>query len=187
MLSKKLIISCGFSELLPVKNLSGIIRGLRGFRDLGELWIVGDGGERKNLEQLSKSLKVKTKFWGQVENKKAREIMKKSDVFVLNSFHEGMPHALLEALAEGVPVVATKIPAVTEILTDKVNGILIEEGGKDLVRALRELRDVRGLREKLINGGKKLYQKNFTWEAHLRELYNIFDEVTHSSSGRGSC
>lgn len=182
MPSKKLIISCGLSELLPVKNIAGVIRGVP---KNSELWIVGDGTERQNLEELSKSLKVKTKFWGRVDNKTAREIMKKSDIFVLNSFHEGMPHALLEALAEGVPVVATKIPAVLEILTDKVNGILVEvDDPRDLLRGVRE---VRGVRETLIKNGKELYLENFTWDAHVRELYNIFDEVTHSSSGSGSC
>jgi glycosyltransferase involved in cell wall biosynthesis len=186
MPSKKLIISCGFSELLPVKNIAGIIRGVRDFGEFLEVWVVGDGPERENLEKLSVSLKVKTKFWGRVENKKAREIMRKSDVFVLNSYHEGMPHAMIEALAEGVPVVATKIPAVLEILTDRKNGILVEEGGEGLIRGLRELRDIRGLRKKVINGGRKLYLEKFTWKPHLKSLYNVFDEVAPFASGR-SC
>ena len=49
------------------------------------------------------------------------------------------------------------------------------------------VREVREVRETLIKNGRRLFEEKFTWDAHVRELYNIFDEVTHSSFGRGSC
>ena len=117
--------------------------------------------------------------------------MRKSDIFVLNSFHEGMPHALIEALAEGVPVVATKIPAVLEILTDKVNGVLVEvDDPEDLKNKIKYLMDsgrASLARMTLAKNGLKLYKEKFTWDAHVRELYNIFDEVASDFIGRGSC
>ncbi|MBI4099512.1 glycosyltransferase family 4 protein [Candidatus Microgenomates bacterium] len=169
-------IATGFSELLPVKNIAGVIRAVARVKTKNlALWIVGDGRERDKLESLARSLRVEARFWGRVPNPRAREILRQADVFVLNSFHEGMPHALLEALAEGVPVVATRIPAVTEILTDQVTGLFVDVGDeRSLAGAIQRLVGKPGLRAKLAQNGRQLFQKNFTWEAHLRQLERVF-------------
>ncbi len=173
MLSVK--ISTGFSELLPVKNIDGVIRAVP---KNAELWIIGDGPQKNSLEKLAKQLGQKVIFFGRVDNKKARELMRQSDIFVLNSFHEGLPHALLEALAEGVPVIATKIPAVAEILVDKVTGLLVNiDDSGDLAEKILEVKNY----PELAKNGKKLYKEKFTWETHLKELYNVFDEVASGS------
>lgn len=171
-MTKKIIISCGFSELILVKNIAGIIRAVP---KNTELWVIGNGPEKDNLEQLSKSLKVKVRFFGRVENKKAREIMRKSDIFVSNSFHEGMSHALIEALAEGVPIVATKIPAALEVLTDKVTGLLVDINDPyDLAKKISEIKNY----PKLSENGRKLYRDRFTWKSHLKVLRDIFDSIS---------
>ncbi|MEK7565502.1 MAG: glycosyltransferase family 4 protein [Patescibacteria group bacterium] len=165
-------ISTGFSELLPVKNIAGVIRAIP---ENAELWIVGDGPERNKLEKLAKQLDKKTIFFGRVDNQKARKLMSQSDIFVLNSFHEGMPHALLEALAEGVPIIATRIPAITEILTDKVTGLFVNvDDPEDLAKKISEIENY----PKLTENGRKLFEEKFTWNSHLSKLRDIFDNIS---------
>lgn len=169
-------ISTGFSELLPIKNVAGVIMAIP---KSAELWVVGDGSEKANLERLAKELGKSVIFFGRVNNQQAREIMKKSDVFILNSFHEGMPHALIEALVEGVPVIATKIPAVLEILEDKKTGLLVK---LDDVNDLSEkLRLIPQYRDVLVKNGRRLYEAKFTWEKHLVQLYNVFNGLVNNS------
>lgn len=166
-------ISTGFSELLPVKNIEGVIRAVP---KNSQLWIVGDGPEKNNLKKLAKELDKKVVFWGRVNNEKARKIMRKSDIFVLNSLHEGMPHALIEALAEKVPVIATKIPAVTEILTDKITGLLVNiNDPKDLAEKILQIKNY----PELVKNGRKLFEEKFTWEKHFNRLYNIFNDLVN--------
>ncbi len=162
------------SQLLPVKNIPGIFEAVALLNDKTIFVNVVGGGEAKDLENLVMKfgLKSQVKFLGAMPNDKAREILKKSDVFILNSFHEGMPHALIEALAEGVPVIATKIPAVLEVLKDKKTGLLVNiDDPNDLAEKIKL---VEKYKDTLVKNGKKLYLEKFTWEAHLKALYDTF-------------
>ncbi|MCL4389964.1 MAG: glycosyltransferase family 4 protein [Patescibacteria group bacterium] len=175
-------VCAGFSELLPVKNVAGVINACRKL-DV-KLWIVGAGGEESRLKRIAGK---NVKFYGRVPNAAVRKIMGNSDIFVLNSLHEGMPHALLEALAEKVPVVATKIPAVTEILTDGETGLLVGLGSdQQLTAAIKRLAGDQALRKKLAENGRKLFEQKFTWASHLQQLYNVFDEAVNRSVGGSS-
>lgn len=172
-------IICGLSELLPVKNISGIIAAVKNLPV--QLLVVGDGGEFNYLQRIAGK---NVKFLGQIPNQKVRELLKKSDIFVLNSTHEGLPHALLEALAEGVAVIATKIPATEEILIDGETGLFVEiNKPADLAKIIEKLSSNPTLRKKLAINGKKLFLQKFTWESHIKALYNVFNEVTSHSVG----
>jgi len=171
-----IILCTPISQLLPVKNVEGVLRAVS--QDKNFFVNIVGGGDDSKLKKLAKELNIedRMKFWGMLSNKKAREVLRNSDVFVLNSFHEGMPHALIEALAEGIPVVATRIPAHEEILTDKINGVLVNiSDAKDLVEKIWYAKK---LRAKLIINGKKLYQEKFTWKVHLKHLYCIFYSIS---------
>lgn len=175
-------IICGLSELLPVKNISGIIAAVKHLPV--ELLVVGDGGEINYLQQIAGK---NVKFLGRIPNQKVRELLKKSDIFVLNSTHEGLPHALLEALAEGIPVIATKIPATEEILVDGETGLFVRvNDAADLAKKIEKLSSNLPLRNKLAANGKKLFLQKFTWESHIKALYNVFDEVTSHSVAVGA-
>ncbi len=165
------------SQLLPVKNIPGVFEAVSLLKDKTIFVDVVGGGETKDLENLVKKLGLKSqvKFWGAMPNDKARKLLKESDIFILNSFHEGMPHALIEALADEVPVIATKIPAVFEILEDKKTGLLVNiDDPNDLAEKIKL---VAKYKDALVKNGKKLYQEKFTWEAHLKSLYDIFDNI----------
>lgn len=90
-----------------------------------QLWLVGDGPLRKKIEILvrSKRLEERVKFFG--ERGDIENILAHADIFVLSSDYEGFGLVVLEALAAGLPVIATKVAGVTEVLRDGEFGILV--------------------------------------------------------------
>jgi glycosyltransferase involved in cell wall biosynthesis len=91
------------------------------------LVIVGDGPERGRLERVARvhGIAERVHFTGQCSQAETMALMATCDVLVLNSTHEGFPHAILEAMALGLPVVATAVGGTPELLEDGVNGLLI--------------------------------------------------------------
>lgn len=102
------------------------------------LVIIGEGEERKNLEQLIVKLGLQEKVFlvGQIDN--AATLLKAFDVFLLSSTKEGMPYTILEAGAAGRPVIASNVGGVPEIITDMESGILVQAGRPAEIRKAME-------------------------------------------------
>lgn len=94
------------------------------------LLIVGDGPERKRLEQLSGP---GIRFLGNRED--VPELMKAFDVFVLSSINEGISNTILEAMATGLPVVASRVGGNPELVVDNITGRLFTAGDSDELAA----------------------------------------------------
>lgn len=92
-----------------------------------QLQIVGDGFMRRNLESLTKKLQIEEQvvFLGRISQKEVREKMMEADCFVLSSNFETFGVVLIEALACGLPIIATKCGGPEDIVTNE-NGILVD-------------------------------------------------------------
>ncbi|HKI51348.1 MAG TPA: glycosyltransferase family 4 protein [Geothermobacteraceae bacterium] len=104
------------------------------------LVFLGDGPLLPEMKSLSKELALEDSvdFRGHVPTIKT--LLQAADIFVLPSLQEGMPNALLEAMACGLPPVATRIGGVEDIVSDGENGLLVEPGDVDsLAGGLRRL------------------------------------------------
>ncbi|GGG78336.1 colanic acid biosynthesis glycosyltransferase WcaL [Salipiger pallidus] len=102
------------------------------------LALIGDGPERAALEARAKPLGETVVFLGYQSQDAVAEALSQSDVFVLPSFAEGVPVVLMEAMAAGVPVVATQIAGIPELVSHWDSGILVRPGD---VEALTEAID----------------------------------------------
>jgi glycosyltransferase involved in cell wall biosynthesis len=108
------------------KNLPLLLRALAGVSERFETTLVGDGEAGADLKQLAAGLGLQNvRFYGRADGDELRELYRTADIFVLPSEREGMPLVLLEALAMGLPVVATDIPGIRDVITDGVNGVLV--------------------------------------------------------------
>ena len=89
-----------------------------------ELWIAGDGPERGRLERLAAELGVadRVRFLGEVPD--AHELLAEAHILAHAARSEGLSNAILEAMAEGVPVVATPVGATPELIEHEVSGLL---------------------------------------------------------------
>jgi glycosyltransferase involved in cell wall biosynthesis len=137
----------GFSFLLQAAAAL-----LSQFQNL-EVCLVGDGPARASLESEAArvGLNYRLKLPGRATTALAvAEALSALDVFVLPSLSEGLPTAVLEAMAAGTPVVASAVGGLPELITDRVNGRLVPSGKvPPLAQALRELLESPGERQRL--------------------------------------
>ena len=101
--------------------------------------IIGDGAQRPALEKLiaEKRLTRKVFLMGRIPH--ARELLPAFDVFVLPSVKEGFPWVVLEAMTAKIPVVATEVGAIPEIIEDGVNGFLVKPGHPEALASKIEM------------------------------------------------
>jgi glycosyltransferase involved in cell wall biosynthesis len=126
------------ARLSPEKGiddlLAAVSAAVRGGASL-ELWLVGDGPDRARLQSLAESpeLDGRVRFLGFVSHgEELVRILDQSDVFVLASRSEGLPHSVVEAMARGLPVIATEIGGLPELLGDGT-GVLLPPAQPDAV------------------------------------------------------
>ena len=143
-------------RLVPWKRVDGLLEVLKGVPDLG-LVVVGEGPERPRLERLAQDLEVSDRvyFAGQRARKEALGLMAACYLFVLNSTYEGFPHVALEAMALGLPVIATAVGGTPEVVTDGANGRLVDAPIPEaFAKVLAELRDDPAERARLAAGAR---------------------------------
>ena len=123
-----------------VEGFAAIVERSDGFARDAVLVIVGEGPDRESLERLAESAGVhsRTVFVGHRDD--AAQLVAAFDVFALTSRWEGLPRTIVEAMAALVPVVATSVGGVGEIVRDEETGILVAPGGAaEVARALGRL------------------------------------------------
>lgn len=113
-------------RLVPWKHVDEIMEAMAPLDGVGFV-VVGDGPERSALEAAAAAagLAGRVYFAGQCSKGQTAALMAACDVFVLNSSWESFPHAALEAMSLGLPVVATDVPGTDEIVRDGENGRLV--------------------------------------------------------------
>jgi glycosyltransferase involved in cell wall biosynthesis len=123
-------------RLVPAKQLSLAVSALRHVPD-ARLVIIGDGPERKRVEGAvaGSGLAARVALKGTLPRSEAIEWLRAADAALLSSAYENFPHAAVEAIAAGTPVLATAVGGVPEIVKTGVNGILVPPGDE---RALAE-------------------------------------------------
>ena len=171
------------ARLVEWKGLDGIIRAVailkKEFPDVRAV-IAGDGPEEDNLKKLAHELNVADHiiFPGRVSRAETWHLRKSSEVYVLNSTYEGLPHTALTSFAAQIPMVATNIPGTDEAVYDGVSGLLVPPGDDQaLAGAIARLFRDSALRAKLVAGADKILARKFSWETHLATLLSFFETV----------
>jgi glycosyltransferase involved in cell wall biosynthesis len=100
------------------------------------LIVVGEGPERERLHELATSLGVAARVWftGQVDRSTVMSLLSASDVFILNSTYEGLPHVVIEAMRAGVAVVATDAGGTREVVVPEDTGVLVPQDDPHALR-----------------------------------------------------
>jgi colanic acid/amylovoran biosynthesis glycosyltransferase len=133
------------ARLEPVKGHGVLLEALASLRSDGldiQAVVVGDGSQRATLEELAKSLGIgaHVEFTGSLGQDVIRQRYEEADVFCLPSFDEGVPVVLMEAMAMGLPVVASRVAGVPELVQDGVSGALVPPGtAVELADALKQV------------------------------------------------
>ncbi|MBX4200486.1 glycosyltransferase [Candidatus Parcubacteria bacterium] len=163
------------SELHHVKGLDIAIRGFSEIKDEDALLVIlGEGEEHLSLENLIESLELQNKVFLKGYTPEARQYLPGLDIFTLTSRSEGLPYSLLEAGNMGLPVVATRVGGIPEVIESGVNGILIPpEDSPALYVALKSLLKDKEKRETL---GKNLENsiKKFSTENMVTQTLKLY-------------
>lgn len=141
-----------------------------------ELWMLGDGPLRRELEEeiSERGLEGKVKLCGNVAD--VREYLKAADVFVLPSLSEGMPNSLLEAMASGLACVATEVSGSEDIVEDGESGLLVAAGDVvALTEAILKLSISPELRSRLAVAARKRIENHFSLESVTREYVSLYE------------
>lgn len=162
-----------------VKYLLRAIKDLKEKRDDFVLKIIGNGPERINLEKLTKELGLvdKVKFLGHKEN--AWKYMSGFDLLVLPSLWEGLPNVIMEVIACRVPVVATNIGGVPEIIKDGETGFLVEPKNSEALAEKIEyvLNLSEEEREKIGESARRTVKEKFSIEKMVREYEGLYGDL----------
>lgn len=192
---KKLREELGFSEddilILTVaeintnKNHKQVIDAIKALRDYYSnvyYLIVGTGEKEKELKNyvLFSNLGDRIKFLGY--RKDIPEILNAVDIFALTSLREGLPRAIMEAIAAGKPIVATNVRGNRDLVVDGVNGYLVPVNDVEATaKAIAKLASNKILRTKMGEEGKKII-RDYAIEKVLKEM----DEVYSLYLGKGT-
>ena len=139
-----------------------------------ELTIVGDGEDRAKLEQLARDRGVNALFVGKKNDKEMQQYARTHDAFLISSDREGMPLVVLEVMAAGLPVIATKVEGLTELLMG--TGVLVEEPyAENFSHAIEELwNDQKQLTEL---SEKSAYKAGlYGWKSFIAALTRVYEE-----------
>jgi glycosyltransferase involved in cell wall biosynthesis len=142
------------------------------------LTLVGDGPDRTALETLAQALKLTPhfKFVGYQSQDAVCQYLHNSDIFVLPSFSEGLPVALMESFAAGVPVITTAIAGISELVEDGVNGYLIPPGAVEpLVLRLEQLLSDGNLRQQMGTAGRIKVTQDFNLAQEVPWLKQVME------------
>jgi glycosyltransferase involved in cell wall biosynthesis len=134
-------------RLIAQKNLPALFDAIDGL-DV-DLHIVGNDALRDELEGMVRDRTLPVTFRGNVPNHELPAVLAEADVFMLPSLYEGHPKALLEAMACGLPVIATDVAGTRELIRHGENGWLCGTSAADIRRALQTVLASRDLRLKL--------------------------------------
>lgn len=171
-------------HLVPVKAqdlIIGALTLLPGVR----LVLAGDGPDRAKLETLARELKVSDRvtFLGAVPQAQLRGHYGAADALVLSSSREGWANVLLEAMACGTPVVASRVYGTPEVVAAPEAGVLMRErsyqGVADAVNALRAHYPDRG--------ATRRYAERFSWDDTTAGQIRLFDRVLAARSKAVAC
>lgn len=145
-----------------------------------EYYIAGHNDENFNFSEFiyKNNLINKLHFLGEVKNA-ANTILPMCDIIVLPSVMEGLPMSLIEAQSYGIPILATDVGGIPEILKDGYNGYFIKRNGDDIADKITKCSDI-GNYIKLSQNSKDLYMQNFTAEKMFSNYENFINETIGS-------
>ena len=143
-----------------------------------ELAIAGEGVEKESLQQLIRELGREDRIQLLGYRANLLPFYEAMDVYALSSHREGLPNVLLEALAMKVPVVATRVNGVPKLITEGVDGLLVEPGSaKTLEAGLRTMLGNVAIRQRFAEAGRRTVETRYSFALRMQKLRQIYDAM----------
>jgi glycosyltransferase involved in cell wall biosynthesis len=178
----RLTIVC-VANLKAYKGHATLLGAVRRLRPRGwSLLLVGEGPERESIERLIASANLQERVFMLGRRSDVHDILDAADLVVLPSYSEGMPNAVLEAMAHGIPVVASDVGGVRSLLGSGAGIIVAPGDDQALADALRRLIDDPSLRAEMGDKGRGLAQGSLSVEAMRDATLSAISDIRERQS-----
>ncbi|MBU1933605.1 MAG: glycosyltransferase [Candidatus Omnitrophica bacterium] len=150
-----------------------------------KFYLAGDGdlgGVKRICEKKGIDKNVVISGW--LRGEKLLKALENASIFLLPSYHEGLPVAIVEAMASGLPIVSTRVGGIPEAVKENVNGLLIEPGQKEkLARNIITLLKDKELREKMGRNNIKRMETDFSIKRIIEKLSSEYEFLLKDDAG----
>lgn len=162
-------------RLSKEKNVETLLLAAKELLDF-QLVIVGDGPERRRLGRSAVPGRII--FLGRQPWPRTIQLMRGSQAVVLPSIQEGLPTVLLEAMAVGTPVIATRVGGIPHVLTDGENGILVQPRNTAAIReSILQLKKDEKLRKRLVDNARRLVEMEYSWRTVAPQYSKLYRQL----------
>jgi L-malate glycosyltransferase len=173
------LVLCWAGRMAPVKHLSLLLEAVALINDRIPLTLilVGDGPERTPLESKVKELRINNSVNFVGYSHEVNRWLRSADIFVMPSHYEGFSVALLEAMAAGLPVIATAVGGNPEIVLNGCTGILVPPNDpSSLAAAILDLHHHSDNRRKMGTAGRDRVSSEFSMDRMVSQYIRIYRE-----------
>ena len=144
------------------------------------LLIIGNGTQRKSLQQNFTHLGDRVQWQGNVPNSELPKYLNQAKIFILPSYYEGHPKALIEAMACGLPVIGTRAPGICELIEHQQNGWLCSTNPSSIRDAIVCLCAQPYLHDRMGQTAREFVLDNFSLDRIVELEFNLLQEVSQS-------
>jgi glycosyltransferase involved in cell wall biosynthesis len=173
------LLSAG--RIVHQKGLDLAMRALGGLKEFDWEWnIAGDGPQIPLLQALAKELGIDNRvfFLGWQSREQLARYYQQANAFLFPSRHEGMPNAMLEALASGLPVIASCVAGNEELVIDGETGYLVPSEDVDALQiALKKMLIDPTLRKQMGKASRQHVEANYSWESTAQQYALLLEKV----------
>lgn len=176
--------------LIKRKGVYDLIESIRILKNNGTIdnkklnFIIGGAGsEEKQINELINKYKlhecVEMKGW--VSGQLKKELIKKAQLFILPSYNEGLPMAILETMSYGMPVISTDVGSISEVVKNNYTGFLIKPGEKENMASL--ITEIIGDQfewEKMSQNCKNEIFTKFNENVYFKDIENLYDSIIYN-------
>ena len=173
--------------LIERKGVSDILKSFKKLKDIGILEklnvkfnIGGSGIEEVKLKEFVELNEMNDyiNFLGWINEEEKKEMLKRNQLFVLPSYNEGLPIAILEAMSYGLAIVSTDVGSIQEAVHDNINGFIVTPGNIDgYFEALKELIINKDLRVNMMNQSRKIALEKFDEKNYFKRIKILYEEI----------
>jgi glycosyltransferase involved in cell wall biosynthesis len=169
--------------LAAVKDQATLIRAFKNVLEVSPLGkqrlrlvIAGDGPLRVQLEKLIDELEIGEFVWITGDRNDIPDILRLLDIFVLPSIGEGISNTILEAMATGLPIIATNVGGNPELVEDGVNGYLVPSNDPEkLAESIVKLTEANNTRSSMGKASLEIVSEKFNWDNTVEKYLNVYD------------
>jgi len=140
--------------------------------------VAGNGRDFNKLKRKTRKAGLQDRFifLGQVDKDQMVKLYQNATLFVLPSYHEGLPGVLLEAMSCGLPVIVTDVRGNRDLVSNGENGVIVpSRAPKKMAEAISILLKDKKLRKKLGKNARKTIEENYTWNAVSNRILGYYE------------